>query len=233
MHTDKPDILDYEHFLHTLRALGAKMYHAPALHVSLLKAWNEPHRTFHTPDHLRDCLFHLEQERWGGLIDTADRGRLALALWFHDAICDVRAPDNEEKSSAWAMQSLALLDLSAENLDIVRHLILSTKLNYTPTSCPLEAWIRDIDLHMFGIEYKRFAKYTHDIRSEFSWVDDLNYRRGIDFVMRRLINQPTGIYQTEAGRLDYEDTARNNIQLYLQGLQDLKIVLDIPPITPI
>lgn len=228
MHTDEHDILNYEHFLHTLRALGAKMYHAPALHIALLKAWNEPHRTFHTPKHLRECLFHLEQERWGGLIDTVDRGRLAMALWFHDAVCDVKASENQEKSAAWAVQSLALLDLSTENVDIVQRLILSTKLNHAPTGCALEAWIHDIDFYMFGMDAKQFAQYTQDIRSEFSWVDDLNYRRGIDFVLRRFINNPAGIYQTEAGRLDYEDIARKNIQMYLQSLQELKMVLDIP-----
>lgn len=228
MYTDATDILDYEHFLHTLRALGAKMYHAPALHVALLKAWDEPHRTFHTREHLRECLFHLEQERWGGLIDTVDRGRLAMALWFHDAIYDVREPDNEEKSAAWAMQSLALLDLSVENLEAVRNLILSTKMTYKPTGYALEAWMHDIDLHVFGTHFERFAQYTQDIRREFAWVDDLNYRRGSDFVLRRLLNNPQGIYRTEAGRLDYEETARANIQTYIQGLQELQMVLEVP-----
>ena len=82
MSIEKIDILDHEHFLHTLRALGAKMYHAPALHTALLKAWDEPHRTFHSRIHLRECLFHLEQERWGGLIDTVERRLLALAYGF-------------------------------------------------------------------------------------------------------------------------------------------------------
>jgi predicted metal-dependent HD superfamily phosphohydrolase len=228
MTTEENDILDYEHFLHTLRALGAKMYHAPALHVALLKAWDEPHRIFHGREHLRECLFHLEQERWGGLIDVVDRGLLTLAIWFHDAVYDVKAPDNEEKSTAWAMQSLALLDLSPDNLDTVRHLILSTKLSYTRTDCPLEAWIHDIDLHVFGCSFDRFAQYTQDIRKEFAWVDDLNYRRGSDLVLRRLVNNPLGIYRTEAGRLDYEDIAHQNINMYLQSLQNLQMVLEVP-----
>lgn len=228
MPTSNTDILDYKHFLHTLRALGAKMYHAPALHVALLKAWDEPHRIFHNREHLRGCLFHLEQERWGGLIDTVDRGILALALWFHDAVYDVKAPDNEEKSAAWAMQSLALLDLSAEHLEKVRHLILSTKLSYTRTECKLEAWMHDLDLHVFGIPLERFAQSTQDIRREFAWVDDLNYRRASDLVLRRLINHPLGVYRTEAGRLDYEDIARTNIDIYLLSLKNLQMTLEVP-----
>ena len=228
MPTEQIDILDHEHFLHTLRALGAKMYHAPALHMSLLKAWDEPHRIFHSRVHLRECLFHLEQERWGGLIDTVDRSLIALALWFHDAVYDVKAPDNEEKSAAWAVQSLALLNVSTENLDTIKHLILSTKLSYTRTECPLEAWVHDMDLHVFGAPFKRFALYTQEMRQEFAWVDDLNYRRGSDLVLRRLITNPLGIYRTEAGRLDYEDTARQNITLYLESLQNLQMVLELP-----
>ena len=228
MHTASPDILDYEHFLHTLRALSAKMYHAPALHAALVKAWEEPHRVFHTKEHLRDCLFHLEQERWGGLIEGVNRARLALALWFHDAVYDVRAADNEEKSAAWATQSLALLDVSSDNIDIVRHLILSTKPSYARTDSFLEDWMHDIDLHIFGVQVLKFAQFTQDIRQEFAWVDDLNYRRGHDLVMRRLITNPHGIYRTEAGRLDYEETARTNIELQLQGLSNLQLVLEVP-----
>lgn len=228
MHTASPDILDYEHFLHTLRALSAKMYHAPALHAALVKAWEEPHRVFHTKEHLRDCLFHLEQERWGGLIEGVNRARLALALWFHDAVYDVRAADNEEKSAAWATQSLALLDVSSDNIDIVRHLILSTKPSYARTDSSLEDWMHDIDLHIFGVHVPKFAQFTQDIRQEFAWVDDLNYRRGHDLVMRRLITNPHGIYRTEAGRLDYEETARTNIELQLQGLSNLQLVLEVP-----
>ena len=46
--------------------------------------------------------------------------------------------------------------------------------------------------------------------------------------MRRLITNPHGIYRTEAGRLDYEETARTNIELQLQGLSNLQLVLEVP-----
>lgn len=222
------DILGYEHFQHVLRSLGAKLYHAAAIHTALTKAWQGPQRVFHTTAYLKDCLFHLEQERWGGLIETCDRGRLSLALWFHDAVYDVKASDNEDKSAAWAVQSLALLDVQPQDIECIRQLILSTRPGFTATGKPLESWMHDIHLHILGADPIRFAQYTKDIRQEFSWVDDLNYRRGLDLVMRRFTSNPKGIYQTEAGRIDYEEAAKKNLELHIEGLLRLQLVLQTP-----
>ena len=198
--------------------------HSVIIFRQLLKAYSEPQRHYHSVQHIVECLKHLDEVRH--LLQDAQG--VELALWFHDAVFDVRAADNEEKSAAWATQSLALLDVSSDNIDIVRHLILSTKPSYARTDSFLEDWMHDIDLHIFGVHVPKFAQFTQDIRQEFAWVDDLNYRRGHDLVMRRLITNPHGIYRTEAGRLDYEETARTNIELQLQGLSNLQLVLEVP-----
>ena len=67
----------------------------------LLQAYAEPQRHYHTAQHIAECLALYSQIQH--LLDDAPS--LALALWFHDAVYDPQAPDNEERSAALMMQS--------------------------------------------------------------------------------------------------------------------------------
>ena len=52
------------------------------LFFKLVKCYSEPHRKYHTMQHLNECFTHLEIVR-----SIAERsGEVELALWFHDAI---------------------------------------------------------------------------------------------------------------------------------------------------
>jgi predicted metal-dependent HD superfamily phosphohydrolase len=71
----------------------------PALFARLIGAYSEPHRKYHTRQHLAECLRTLDQVWF-----LAERpGEVALALWFHDAIYELRAADNEEKSATFVV----------------------------------------------------------------------------------------------------------------------------------
>lgn len=76
--------------------------HAPAppatVFEQLIACYSEPHRAYHTVQHLEECLEKLKE-----LEDQAMHlGEVELGLWFHDAIYDVRATDNEARSADWA-----------------------------------------------------------------------------------------------------------------------------------
>src|SRR5262245_10907424 len=64
----------------------------------LVSAYSEPHRYYHTLEHLAE-MFKVA----GKLADAAtDPAAVQLAIWFHDAVYDSRATDNEERSAALA-----------------------------------------------------------------------------------------------------------------------------------
>ena len=58
--------------------------------AELTQRYSEPHRHYHTLEHLDACLRHL-----AGVQDQLERPQeIACALWFHDAIYAVCASDN-------------------------------------------------------------------------------------------------------------------------------------------
>ena len=83
----------------TWRELGAA--DSPALQDAfedLVARYAEPHRKYHTLEHLDECLATFANVR-------ALAGRPAeveVALWFHDAIYDTRSNSNEKQSAALA-----------------------------------------------------------------------------------------------------------------------------------
>jgi len=69
---------------------------------ALNAAYSQPHRYYHTLQHLQECLSLLTQLQHL----AAQPEQIALALYFHDAVYDVHANDNEAKSAAWATRIL-------------------------------------------------------------------------------------------------------------------------------
>ena len=69
---------------------------------ALLNAYGEPQRHYHTQQHLGECLALADTFK-----DEAERlDEIELALWFHDAVYDVRAHDNEARSAQWSLTAL-------------------------------------------------------------------------------------------------------------------------------
>lgn len=48
---------------------------------SIIERYNEPHRAYHTLQHISECFKQLDRVH-----DTHAPGEVGLALWFHDAI---------------------------------------------------------------------------------------------------------------------------------------------------
>ncbi len=136
-----------------LRRLGAAGDPQP-LANAVLAAWAEPDRRYHDLDHLRDCLAELDRAP----ADGADRDRVEAALWFHDAIYDPRADDNEARSAEWARRALAELGVPSAVADDVARLVGLTR-HTDPAPDPSGRLLCDIDLAILGREPEAFDAY--------------------------------------------------------------------------
>lgn len=135
------------------------------LFEALLTRYGESQRRYHTLQHLGECLAWFERER-----DAAERpAEVALALWFHDAIYDVHAHDNEERSAGWARQSLGAAGVPEDVARRIHALVMATCHDAVPEGRDAELLI-DIDLSILGAERERFDEYERQVNDEYGFV---------------------------------------------------------------
>jgi predicted metal-dependent HD superfamily phosphohydrolase len=198
-------------FSQLLRSLGAAADPEP-LAGAILAAWAEPARRYHNLDHLRDCLAELDRAP----ADGADRDRVEAALWFHDAIYDPRAVDNEARSAEWARRGLVELGVPSAVADDVGRLVRLTG-HDGPTPDRAGQLLCDIDLAILGREPEAFDTYDRQIREEYAWVPEPDFRAARAGVLSRLLSR-SPLYQTEHFRRRYETVARANLRRALVRL---------------
>ena len=173
---------------------------------TLLKAHDEPHRRYHGRQHLAECLQHAE----GARELAAHPGELVIALWFHDAVYDVRGHDNERRSADWALQALRQAGAGNDTLRRVDGLIMATRHDAVPTEAD-ERLLVDIDLAILGAPPARFAEYDEQIRAEYSWVPGPIYRMKRLGVLRSFLERDP-LYSTQHFRNQLEAQARINLR---------------------
>ena len=179
------------------------------LQQRLLAAYAQPQRHYHTQQHLAECLAHLD-----AVWQQAQRpGDVAIALWFHDAIYDIKAKDNELRSAQWAVQALKDCDATDETCQRVHALIMATCHTAAPAGASTEADAKllvDIDLAILGASPERFAEYDAQVAAEYAWVPRLVYR----FKRKQVLNsflQRDAIYLTPHFHQRLEAQARRNL----------------------
>ena len=186
------------------RALGVASADE-ALCIELQRRYSEPQRHYHTLQHLGECLTWFEREQ-----ALAERpGEVALALWFHDAIYDVHAHDNEARSAEWARSALLASGVQAEAAERVHALVMATRHDAVPEGCDAELLI-DIDLSILGAERERFDEYERQVHAEYAFVPDavrLPRRRAI---LQRFLAREA-IYATPRMHALLEARARANL----------------------
>ncbi len=182
-----------------------------ALRLELQRRYSEPQRHYHTMQHLGECLAWFDQEQ-----ALAERpGEVALALWFHDAIYDVHAHDNEARSADWARQALQAAGVSDAAADRVHALVMATRHDAVPEGRDAELLI-DIDLSILGAERARFDEYERQVHAEYGFVPEeirLPRRRAI---LQRFLDRPA-IYATPRLHALLEARARENLQRAIAG----------------
>ncbi|HEY9029586.1 MAG TPA: N-methyl-D-aspartate receptor NMDAR2C subunit [Burkholderiaceae bacterium] len=179
---------------------------------ALVARWDEPHRRYHTLQHLRECLALFDAHR-----ALAQRpGEVALALWFHDAVYDTRRHDNEAASAAWARRVLEAAGAAADVADRVDALILATRHSQVPATGD-ERLLVDIDLAILGAAPARFAEYERQIRDEYGFVPEPVFREKRAEILRGFLARPA-LFSTAALAARFEAPARANLAGAIAGL---------------
>ncbi len=173
-----------------------------------------PSRCYHTLQHLQECLLTLVEARAAAEVPNADA--IEMALWFHDAVYDPCAPDNEERSAEIADEMLRRSGASEQLRADVRRLILATK-THEHAGHEDAKWLLDIDLAIFGQTAERFAEYEQQIRQEYAWVEEVVYRTKRAEILSRFLER-SRIYATDYFHQRLDQKARSNLQGLLARL---------------
>ena len=193
------------------RALGVASADE-ALCIELQRRYGEPHRHYHTMQHLGECLAWFEREQ-----ALAERpGEVAIALWFHDAVYDVHAHDNEARSADWARSAMLAAGAQAEAAERVHALVMATRHDAVPEGRDAELLI-DIDLSILGAEQQRFDEYEWQVHAEYAFVPEavrLPRRRAI---LQRFLAREA-IYTTPRMHALLELRARANLARSIAAL---------------
>jgi predicted metal-dependent HD superfamily phosphohydrolase len=178
----------------------------------LIARYSERHRKYHTVQHLEECFDKLQELR----ADAVHPEEIELALWFHDAIYDVKRQDNEERSADWARDTVLAAGLSAAIAERVHALVMVTRHNAVPRAVD-ERILVDVDLSILGAEQERFDEYERQVREEYSWVPDLLFRSKRRKILEEFLERPA-IFNTERFRTSYEAQARQNLARSIKKL---------------
>ena len=181
---------------------------------ALVASWEEPHRRYHSVEHLRGILEHVEE--LAQFADDPDAVR--LAAWYHDAVY-AGLPDDEERSARRAEQDLSRLELQPQLVDEVARLI---RLTVTHDPAPGDhngEVLSDADLAALAVPRESYVRNTAAIRAEYGHVPDDAFRRGRVQVLVALLGGP-GVFRTDYARREWEPSAQGNLRAELAALID-------------
>jgi predicted metal-dependent HD superfamily phosphohydrolase len=194
------------------RCLGSDPPSARRIYAGLAELYGESHRHYHTLNHIRHCL--AEFDRAAALMDHPDA--IEMALWFHDAIYQPGASDNEWRSAELFRQWSNGRGPPAFQRR-VHELIMATTHQESPHDQDARFMV-DIDLSSFGLPWEQCAQDGRLIRAEFADLHDDEYYPGHLQFLRVLQSRPTFFF-TEWFRQRYETVACGHVARIITELQ--------------
>jgi predicted metal-dependent HD superfamily phosphohydrolase len=187
---------------------------AEPLRDELVAAYADPSRGYHDTRHLSEVLDRLDELADAGT--AYDATPVLLAAWFHDAVYDGER-DAEERSAAWAEDSLATLapaPVVAEVARLVRLTETHTPDDGDDNGCALS----DADLGILAAPVERYDEYVGAVRREYAHLPDDVFDAGRASVLRSLAAKPH-LFHSAYARARWEAPARANLERELAVLE--------------
>ena len=183
----------------------------------LKERYSEPQRYYHSWPHIDALLRHFED-----LQDQLNEPDLVLwALYYHDAIYDPKAPDNEEQS-AELLKAEAAEYLKPQDLQFAYDIIIGSKRHELTGDHPEArrndmAVFLDIDLSILAAPSDVFDEYELNVRKEYDFVPEDAFRKGRGDILKTFLNRPR-IYYSDVCFGRWERPARENLKRSIERL---------------
>lgn len=180
----------------------------------LLERWSEPHRAYHALSHLDAALVNLDEFE----LASTELDIIEWALWFHDAIYDPTAADNEERSAVLAHEQIDH-HLPVSTVDEVARLVRLTAGHVVDPGDRIGGIMIDIDLSILGAPSDVYAAYAIGVRHEYSHRNDDDFREGRGTFLEAMLARDQ-IFNTPRGIELWEIRTRTNLVTELAALSD-------------
>jgi predicted metal-dependent HD superfamily phosphohydrolase len=202
--TDKLIEILWENWQQTLQPFNVDSEIANNIFFEIVSCYSHPSRYYHNLTHIHVVLNKIE------FLQTyiQDLPSVKLAAWFHDIVYDTHAQNNEENSAEYAVATLKKLAIPNHTIHKIKNLILATK-NHQSSNIESQVLL-DADLAIFAADSIYYQEYAQGIRQEYSWVNEADYIRGRQQVLKSFLQRPY-IYFTPLMLDSCEELARFNI----------------------
>jgi len=186
--------------------------------AGLSARYAEPHRRYHDQRHVAAVLRSVDELAAAEGLADDDRAVVRLAAWFHDAVYDPTASDNEQRSADLALSTLSGGDVATGIADEVARLVTVTAEHVVGPGDVRAAVLCDADLSILASDADRYADYVRGVREEYAFVDEAAFREGRSAVLRRLLAREH-LFATSYGRQHWEQVARKQVAAEITSLE--------------
>jgi len=185
----------------------------PEVGMDLIRRYEEPHRHYHTTAHLAAVLATVDEHA-----DLAgDPAAVRLAAWYHDAVYDPTAGDNEEASARLAVDTLPGLGVPLDRVAEVARLVRLTAGHHVEPGDRDGALLADADLAVLASPPDRYERYADAVRREYAHVPDQLWRIGRAAVLESLLALDE-LYRIVPARAEWTAAAHLNLRRELATL---------------
>ena len=183
--------------------LGLEAQPTNDIGFDLAACHTEPHRHYHTMEHITAVLRHLDELH-------AATPTARLAAFFHDAVYQPTRTDNEVQSAELAHEVLTAV--ARPEADDVAAIVRATARHELPADGPREtAAFLDADLAILAAKPEVYDTYVTRIRAEYSHMSDSDFRHGRSAVLEGFLARDR-LFFTTAGQAKFEILARANLR---------------------
>ena len=198
--------------------LGGQAEAAARTGAELERRYREPHRHYHTTQHIRAVLVHGQDLADDLGLPASDRAALTLAACAHDVVYDAQPGEDEKASARWVRRRLGQCGLPAACVDRVASAVLATAAHASQEHDIVFDLLFDADLAILGAPGDVYDRYVAGVRLEYSSLDDDAWQRGRARLLEDLLARES-LFFTSAARTRWEATARINIDRELRALR--------------